>query len=79
MSNRATQTAFTLSHNHRDDSGTELFKYHSTRHDISLDNRRGVSRGVSAIHLDGKALQVSNAKIASSDDGANHNLEVVVG
>ena len=58
---------------------TIAFKYHSTRYDIWVENPRGVCRGVSAIHLDGEALQVSDGNIALSDDGANHKLEVVLG
>jgi cyclic beta-1,2-glucan synthetase len=58
---------------------TIAFQYHSTRYDISVENPRGVCRGVSAIHLDGEALQVSDANVALSDDGANHKLEVVLG
>jgi cyclic beta-1,2-glucan synthetase len=55
------------------------FQYRSAHYDISVENPRGVSRGVSAIHLDGKALQVSDANIPLSDDGANHKVEVVLG
>src|SRR5581483_10021991 len=32
------------------------FRYHSSRYDISIENPRGVNRGVSSIHLDGGAL-----------------------
>ncbi|PZR71636.1 MAG: glycosyl transferase [Chthoniobacterales bacterium] len=55
------------------------FKYHSARYDISVENPRGVSRGVSSIRLDGVALQISDASIPLSDDGANHKVEVVLG
>ena len=54
------------------------FRYHSARYDISVENPRGVNRGVSTIHLDG-ALQPSDANIPLSDDGANHKIEVALG
>jgi len=55
------------------------FQYHSARYDIAVENPRGVSRGVSSIHLDGKALRVGDTQIALSDDGANHKVEIVLG
>jgi cyclic beta-1,2-glucan synthetase len=58
---------------------TIAFRYHSARYDISVENPRGVSRGVSTIHLDGEALQPGDANIPLSDDGANHKVEVVLG
>jgi cyclic beta-1,2-glucan synthetase len=54
------------------------FRYHSARYDISVENPRGVNRGVSGIHLDGQALQSGNA-IPLSDNGTNHKVEVVLG
>jgi cyclic beta-1,2-glucan synthetase len=54
------------------------FRYHSTRYDISIENPRGVSRGVSSIHLDGEALPPDDA-IPLSQHGANHKVEVVLG
>ena len=54
------------------------FRYHSARYDISVENPRGVNRGVSSIHLDGEALHPGDA-IPLSDDGANHKVEVVLG
>jgi cyclic beta-1,2-glucan synthetase len=54
------------------------FRYHSARYDISVENPRGVNRGVSKIHLDGEALQPGDA-VPLADDGANHKVEVVLG
>ena len=54
------------------------FRYHSARYDISVENPRGVNRGVSSIHLDGEALHPGDA-IPLADDGANHKVEVVLG
>ena len=55
------------------------FRYHSARYDISVENPRGVNRGVLSIHLDGEALHQGDANIPLSDDGANHKVEVVLG
>jgi cyclic beta-1,2-glucan synthetase len=55
------------------------FRYHSARYDISVENPRGVNRGVLSIHLDGEALHPGDANIPLSDDGANHKIEVVLG
>jgi cyclic beta-1,2-glucan synthetase len=55
------------------------FQYHSARYDISVDNPHGVSRGVSAIRLDGENLTTRDAKIPLSDDGASHTIEAVLG
>jgi cyclic beta-1,2-glucan synthetase len=54
------------------------FRYHSARYDISVENPRGVNRGVSSIHLAGETLHPGDA-IPLSDDGANHKVEVVLG
>jgi cyclic beta-1,2-glucan synthetase len=54
------------------------FRYHSARYDISVENPRGLNRGVLSIHLDGEALHAGDA-IPLSDDGANHKVEVVLG
>jgi cyclic beta-1,2-glucan synthetase len=58
---------------------TIAFRYHSARFDISVENPRAVSRGVSTIRLDGKALPSDDSKIPLTDDGANHKIEVVLG
>jgi cyclic beta-1,2-glucan synthetase len=58
---------------------TIAFRYHSARYDISVENPRGVNRGVLSIHLDGEALHPGDANIPLSDDGANHKVEVVLG
>jgi len=55
------------------------FQYHSARYDIAVENPRGVSHGVSSIHLDGKAVRVGETAIALSDDGATHKVKVVLG
>jgi cyclic beta-1,2-glucan synthetase len=58
---------------------TIAFQYRSARYEIAVENSNGVSHGVSRISLDGKALQASDARIPLADDGATHQVEVVLG
>ena len=58
---------------------TIAFQYRSARYEIAVENPNGVSHGVSRISLDGKALQTGDAKIPLADDGATHQVEVVLG
>ena len=58
---------------------TIAFQYRSARYEIAVENPNGVSHGVSRISLDGKALQTSDARIPLADDGATHQVEVVLG
>ncbi len=54
------------------------FRYHSAIYDISVDNPRGVSRGVALTELDGKPL-AGSAPIPLVDDGAVHQIRIVLG
>jgi cyclic beta-1,2-glucan synthetase len=54
------------------------FRYHSAIYDISVDNPRGVSRGVALTELDGKPL-AGGANIPLVDDGAVHQIRIVLG
>jgi cyclic beta-1,2-glucan synthetase len=56
-----------------------VFRYHSARYEIAVENPNGVSHGVSRIYLNGKALQTSDAQIPLLDDGAIHKIQVVLG
>jgi cyclic beta-1,2-glucan synthetase len=60
--------------------GYELtFRYHSARYEISVENPRGVSRGVSYLELDGGALTEISRNIPLTDDGDIHRVRVVLG
>jgi cyclic beta-1,2-glucan synthetase len=60
--------------------GFELvFRYHSARYDIAVENRRGVSRGVTRVEIDGVPLAGSGAPIPLKDDGATYRVRVVLG
>ena len=56
-----------------------VFRYHSARYDIAVENPHGVSRGVARVELDGELLQGNPVLIPLSDDGATHQVRVVLG
>ncbi|MGH7913900.1 MAG: GH36-type glycosyl hydrolase domain-containing protein, partial [Candidatus Binataceae bacterium] len=56
-----------------------IFKYHSARYEIAVENPRGVSRGVTRMELDGAALPDAERHVPLADDGATHHVRVVLG
>ena len=56
-----------------------VFRYHSARYEIVVENPNAVSRGVKHAELDGAALAGSEARIALVDDGATHQVRVILG
>ena len=57
---------------------TLAFRYRSTRYDIVVENPRGVGRGVSALELDGVALDDPSG-IPLADDQQTHRVRAVLG
>jgi cyclic beta-1,2-glucan synthetase len=55
------------------------YRYRSSRYEIVVENPRGVSRSVARAELDGKPLPHTPVKIPLVDDGAIHNVRVVLG
>jgi cyclic beta-1,2-glucan synthetase len=55
------------------------FRYHSARYEIHVENPQGVARGVSFMELDGASLAGGSAYIQLADDGAMHDVRVVLG
>jgi len=55
-----------------------VFRYHSARYEIVVENPRRVSRGVTRVELDGTALR-PEAHVDLADDGATHRVRVVLG
>jgi cyclic beta-1,2-glucan synthetase len=55
-----------------------VFKYHSARYEIAVENPDGVHRGISRIELDGTALPGA-ARVPLVDDGLVHKLRVILG
>jgi cyclic beta-1,2-glucan synthetase len=55
------------------------YRYGSTRYEIAVENPRGVSRGVTSVELDGKALAAGPAQIALVNDHVTHRVRIVLG
>jgi cyclic beta-1,2-glucan synthetase len=55
------------------------FRYRSTRYEISVENPRRVSRGVTHLELDGEALPETSRHIPLIDNGVTHRVRVVLG
>jgi cyclic beta-1,2-glucan synthetase len=56
-----------------------VFKYHSARYEISVENPAGVSRGVACVELDGKTLPKGATRLPLVDDGAAHRVRLILG
>jgi cyclic beta-1,2-glucan synthetase len=54
------------------------FRYHSATYKIVVENPHGVARGIATAELDGNMLQGA-ANIPLADDGAVHNIRIVLG
>jgi cyclic beta-1,2-glucan synthetase len=55
------------------------FRYRTARYDISVENPRGVSRGVTYSECDGTALAGDLTVHKLQDDGLVHSVKVVLG
>ncbi len=55
------------------------FRYHSARYHVVVENPQGVSGGVATASLDGRPLADGGAKVPLADDGATHEVVVVLG
>jgi len=56
-----------------------VFRYHSARYEIAVENPRGVSRGVARTELDGEDLPINQSVIPLTDDGATHQVRIILG
>jgi cyclic beta-1,2-glucan synthetase len=56
-----------------------LFHYHSARYDITVENPRGLTRGVGRVELDNLTLAGNPARIPLADDGETHRVRVILG
>jgi cyclic beta-1,2-glucan synthetase len=54
------------------------FRYHSSRYEIRVENPHAATRGIAAVTLDERALADADA-IALADDGATHQIRLVLG
>ena len=57
---------------------TIAFRYHSARYDIVVENPQGVTRGVSAVEIDGVPLG-GQASIPLADDRKRHRIRIILG
>jgi cyclic beta-1,2-glucan synthetase len=56
-----------------------VFRYHSSRYEITVENPDGVSRGIARLEADGATLAGTPPRIPLIDDGAVHKVRVVLG
>ena len=64
----------------RDWPGFEVtLQNHGTPYRLTVENPRGVNRGVTDLKLDGRALPVEPARVALVDDGSIHEVRAVIG
>jgi cyclic beta-1,2-glucan synthetase len=56
-----------------------VFRYHSTRYEIGVENPRGVSRGVSELMLDGEKVPGTRLGLQLVDDGVTHRVKALLG
>ncbi|MGQ0592092.1 MAG: GH36-type glycosyl hydrolase domain-containing protein, partial [Gammaproteobacteria bacterium] len=63
-----------------------VFRYHSARYEIRVENPHGVTRGVASAEIDGQPLprraassDLYRAEIPLVDDDATHHVRVVLG
>jgi len=56
-----------------------VYRHGSARYEIAVENPRRVSRGVTRVELDGKALEGARPAIPLADDGAIHRVRILLG
>ena len=56
-----------------------LYRYKTSRYEVTVENPDGVCRGVTRLELDGKMQPDSSSRVALVDDGAPHYVRVVLG
>jgi cyclic beta-1,2-glucan glucanotransferase len=55
------------------------FRYHASRYEITVENPRGVTRGIARVEVDGAALASGSASVPLTGDGATRHVRVVLG
>jgi len=55
------------------------FRYRASRYEVTVENPRGVTRGISTIEVDGEPLPSAGGKVRLVDDGATHGVRIVLG
>jgi cyclic beta-1,2-glucan synthetase len=55
------------------------FRYHASRYTITVENPRGLTRGIGTLEVDGTPLPPGSTSLALTDDGATRRVRVVLG
>ena len=55
------------------------FRYHAARYEITVENPRGVPRGVERVEVDGVSVEMGPEGLPLRDDGAVHRVRVWMG
>ncbi len=56
-----------------------VFRHHTARYEVSVDNHAGVCRGIARLELDGQMLPHGSSHITLVDDGETHHVRVTLG
>jgi cyclic beta-1,2-glucan synthetase len=55
------------------------FQYHASRYVITVENPRGVTRGIATMEVDGRPVESVGGTLRLSEDGATRHVRVVLG
>jgi cyclic beta-1,2-glucan synthetase len=55
------------------------FRHHTTRYEVSVENKIGVSRGIVRLELDDQVMPDGSSYITLVDDGKTHHVRVTLG
>jgi cyclic beta-1,2-glucan synthetase len=55
------------------------FRYHGSRYEITVENPRGVMRGLATVEVDGTLLAPGSAGLPLTADGARHRVRAILG
>jgi cyclic beta-1,2-glucan synthetase len=55
------------------------FRHHTTRYEVSVENKIGVSRGIVRLELDDQVMPDGSSYITLVDDGKTHRVRVTLG
>ena len=56
-----------------------VFRYHSARYELMVENPRGATKGVTRVELDGVPITDGAREIPLGDDGRTHQIRVEMG
>jgi cyclic beta-1,2-glucan synthetase len=55
------------------------FRYHASRYEVTVENPRGVTRGVERVEVDDARVALGADGLLLVDDGATHRVRVWMG